>query len=94
MKTRLPILLVLLTVAMGLAPVSAWVVVAGEPRSISDSIVSSSPTLHLNLGSTDPTIDPALAPDNPSLFVTNQLFLGLVQADEETGAPIPELATS
>lgn len=95
MTTRLSILLVLLTVAMGLALVSAWVVVAGEPRSISDGMVSSSPTLHLNLGPTDPAIDPALAPQGGAGgFVANQLFLGLVRADEETGAPIPELATS
>ena len=95
MKTRLSILLVLFTVAMGLALVSAWVVVAGEPRSISDGMVSSSPTLHLNLGPPDPTIDPALVTDRGAReFVANQLFLGLVRADEETGAPIPELATS
>ena len=95
MKTRLSILLVLLTVAMGIALVSAWVVVAGEPRSISYGMVSSSPTLHLNLGPTDPTIDPALATiGGVGELVANQLFLGLVRADEETGAPIPELATS
>jgi len=80
---------------MGLALVSAWVVFAGAPRLISDGMVSSSPTLHLNLGLTDPIIDPALAADRGAgEFVANQLFLGLVRADEETGAPIPELATS
>jgi len=97
MKTRLSILLVLLTVAMGLALVSASVVVAGEPRSIPDGMVSSSPTLHLNLGPTDPIIDPAFAGAqiwDAGGFVANQLFLGLVRTDDETGAPIPDLATS
>ncbi len=42
-----------------------------------------------------PVIDPALArPGSAEGFVADQLFLGLVRADEVTGAPIPELATS
>ena len=51
-------------------------------------------TLNLNLGLTDPTLDPALAAEGPSRFVVNQLFLGLVRVDAETGEPLPELATS
>ena len=35
-----------------------------------------------------------LAADDPSLFAADQLFLGLVRADDETGEPLPELATT
>lgn len=81
--------------ALGLVLVFAWGVAAGETRSISDRVLSSSPTLRLNLGPTDPTIDPAYTCyGEAGGFVVHQLFLGLVRADEETGAPIPELATS
>ncbi len=55
---------------------------------------SISHTLKLSLGSDDPTIDPALSIDRLSLFVTNQLFLGLTRVNYETGDPVPELATS
>jgi ABC-type transport system substrate-binding protein len=57
-------------------------------------MVSSSPTLHLNLGPTDPTVDPAVISDTQHLLVANQLFVGSVWANDETGAPSPELATS
>lgn len=52
-------------------------------------------TVRLNLGPVDPTIDPARAEGwGPGAFVANQLFLGLVRVDDETGAPIPDLAIS
>lgn len=81
--------------ALGLVLVLAWGAAAGETRPISDSVPSSSPTLRLNLGPTDLTIDPARTwYGEAGGFVVRQLFLGLTRADEETGAPIPELATS
>lgn len=55
---------------------------------------NTAPALRLNIGPTDPTIDPALMSEVQHLLVVNQLFLGLVRADEETGAPLPELANS
>ncbi len=58
-------------------------------------LASSTPfTLNLNLGPGDPTIDPALAVGGPSRFVASQLFLGLVRLNDDTGEPLPELATS
>ena len=52
------------------------------------------PVVRLNLGPQDPTLDPARAEMGPSAFVVNQLFLGLTRADDETGEPVPELATA
>jgi oligopeptide transport system substrate-binding protein len=90
MRTRL---LVMLLVAGGLALVAAWAVAAHEPTRESGSIEATGPTLRLNLGPADPTIDPALASD-PGLLVVNALFLGLTRTADETGAAVPELATS
>ena len=81
----------------GLALVTAWAVAAREPARESGNMQGASPVLRLNLGSTDPTIDRAALVTyyhGPSHLVIDQLFLGLVRADEETGEPIPELATS
>ena len=91
MKARL---FAVLFFTAGVALVIAWAVAAREPAGESRTILNASPVLRLNLGSTDPTIDPALAAEWPSVFVVNQLFLGLMRADEETGAPVPELATA
>jgi len=51
-------------------------------------------TLHWNLATEPPTLDPSLATDTTSVFVTEQLFLGLTDFDDETMEVIPELATS
>ena len=92
MKTRL---FAILFLTVGLALTMAWAVTARDPVWGPTNLQGASPTVCLNLGPTDPTIDPALAADRGAgEFVANQLFLGLVRADEETGAPIPELATS
>ena len=91
MKTRL---LAILFLTMGLAFATTWPSATHEPARESGSIQAASPVLRLNLGPTDPMVDPALVSDEPSVFVANQLFLGLVRADDETGEPIPELATS
>ncbi|NJN94886.1 MAG: peptide ABC transporter substrate-binding protein [Anaerolineales bacterium] len=50
-------------------------------------------TLVYNLGEGDvPTLDPALATDNPSLTVSGELFIGLASLNE-TGAVKPGMAT-
>jgi len=94
-----------LAIATGLVLALAWAVNAQDPeRELNDAAGQpNSPSLivRLNLGPDDPTIDPALSVTFtssyygfPSTFVVNQLFLGLVRADEETGEIIPELATA
>jgi len=51
-------------------------------------------TLNWNLGTEPPALDPALATDTTSVFVDEQLFLGLTDFDDTTDAAvIPELAT-
>ncbi|MEA3460035.1 MAG: ABC transporter substrate-binding protein, partial [Chloroflexota bacterium] len=50
-------------------------------------------TLHATLSTEPPTADPALATDTTSVFVTEQIFLGLTDYDDETSEVIPELAT-
>lgn len=51
-------------------------------------------TLQWNLGTEPPTLDPALGQDTTSIWVIEQLFLGLTDYDDETMAVVPELATS
>ncbi|MFZ1599664.1 MAG: peptide ABC transporter substrate-binding protein [Anaerolineae bacterium] len=51
-------------------------------------------TLNLNLGAEPTTLDPALAADSASNSVIEQLFVGLVDMDDETAEIRPELATS
>lgn len=51
-------------------------------------------TLHINLGEDPPTLDPALATDTTSVTVIEQLFIGLVDLDDDTAEVRPELATS
>lgn len=50
-------------------------------------------TLYAPLSGEPPTLDPSLATDTTSVWVDEQLFLGLTAFDEN-GAVIPELATS
>jgi oligopeptide transport system substrate-binding protein len=49
-------------------------------------------TLHLNLGSEPPAIDPSLVMDNAGVDIAENLFLGLTGFDEQ-GNVEPELAT-
>lgn len=51
-------------------------------------------TMKLNLGSDDPIVDPSLVSGGASLFVANQLFLGLFRTNDNTGEIVPELAAS
>ncbi|MBC7084680.1 MAG: hypothetical protein H5T95_14565, partial [Firmicutes bacterium] len=50
--------------------------------------------LNRNLGTEPPTADPALGEDTTSIEIIEHMFLGLVDLDENTMAPIPELAKS
>jgi oligopeptide transport system substrate-binding protein len=50
-------------------------------------------TLHVNLGSEPPSLDPSLATDTTSVTVIRNIFVGLTQFDSETGEVIPYLAT-
>ena len=50
-------------------------------------------TLHRNLGTEPPTLDPMLATDTTSVEVDEQLFLGLTNLDSLTLEAGPELAT-
>lgn len=82
MKTRLSATLFLVT---GLILLFSWPVAAQENDPI---------TLHINLYTEPPTLDPALATDTTSFSVIEQLFIGLVDLDDETSEVKPELATS
>jgi oligopeptide transport system substrate-binding protein len=60
------------------------------PASVSNPLI-----VNVYLGSGDvPTLDPALWTDTMSGNVIEQLFIGLVDLDDETAEPMPELATS
>jgi oligopeptide transport system substrate-binding protein len=50
--------------------------------------------LNMNLGGEPPTLDPALATDTTSVDLTECLFLGLTDYDDETSEVISELAES
>jgi len=51
-------------------------------------------TLNINIVGGPTTVDPALATDTSSTSVIEQLFIGLVDLDDETAEVRPELATS
>jgi oligopeptide transport system substrate-binding protein len=50
--------------------------------------------MNRNLGTEPPSADPAISTDTTSIEIIEHMFLGLVDLDEVTMAPIPELATS
>jgi ABC-type transport system substrate-binding protein len=51
--------------------------------------------LDINIGDEPPTLDPSMRDFSRSTsYPIEQLFLGLVNLDNETGEPMPELATS
>ena len=78
-------LLTILILAMGLFSLLAWAVIAQGSEPI---------TLNLNLRGNPLTLDPALATDTTSVTVIKQLFIGLVDLDDDTAEVRPELATS
>ena len=65
-----------------------------EPSSTTAQKASGPLSLNINLGQEPPTLDPALAADSTSVSVIEQLFIGLVDLDDETAQVRPELATS
>ncbi len=83
MKVKLIGTMVVLALALGLA--LAWAVSAQGSEPL---------TLNVNLGSDPLTLDPALATDTTSVTVIEQLFIGLVDLDDDTAEVRPELATS
>jgi oligopeptide transport system substrate-binding protein len=96
MKARTFILFILVA---GLALVLTWAVAAKGPeleQSGAETQTASGPrTLNLNLGDWPlTTLDPAKATDTASINVIEQLFIGLVDLDDETSEVRPELATS
>jgi len=92
MKARILSLFIL---AAALVLTLIWAVAAKEPTPEPSRIAASNPiTLNLNLGEEPPTLDPALATATSSVSVIEQLFIGLVDLDDETAQIRPELATS
>jgi len=51
-------------------------------------------TLDISFSGDPPTLDPSLATDTTSVWVDEQLFIGLTDLDSETMEAIPRLATS
>jgi oligopeptide transport system substrate-binding protein len=83
MRTKLSVTIILV---VGLALVGTWTASAQGSEPL---------TLNINLGTGDPpTLDPALATDTTSVTVIEQLFIGLVDLDDDTAEVRPELATS
>ncbi|MBN1642270.1 MAG: peptide ABC transporter substrate-binding protein [Anaerolineae bacterium] len=104
MKTRWALLsaLVVISALIMAACQPQTVIVREEVKVIETQIVEVTPTpmpsdkpvtLHVNLGTEPPQVDPALSTDTTSVQVDEQLFLGLTDFDDVTGDVIPELAT-
>jgi oligopeptide transport system substrate-binding protein len=83
---------------IGLTYLLIWAVAAQElelEQSGTEAQTARSPlTLNLSLICNPPTLDPALSGDGVSNSVIEQLFIGLVDMDDETAEMQPELATS
>jgi oligopeptide transport system substrate-binding protein len=82
MRTKLSVTIILV---VGLALVGTWTASAQGSEPL---------TLNINLGGDPLTLDPALAADTTSVTVIEQLFIGLVDLDDDTAEVRPELATS
>lgn len=83
------------TLLVGVCLLVTLVVAAQGKTNLSAQPTTEPLTLNINLGPGDvPTIDPALATDTSSANVIEQLFIGLIDLDDETGEVRPELATS
>jgi oligopeptide transport system substrate-binding protein len=96
MKTRLTPAIVLracMLVALACSASALGGTAAATPMG-PDSI-SNPLTVNVNLGSgTEPELDPALWQDSKSGNVIEQLFIGLVDLDDDTSEPVPELAAN
>ncbi|MAT43992.1 MAG: hypothetical protein CL609_16790 [Anaerolineaceae bacterium] len=91
MKAKISVLLVFIMVLNGyfISTASAQpgkLVFGGKSEVITE--------LNYNLDEALPTIDPSLTTRTPSIMMVEQLFIGLVDLDDETSQIKPELATS
>jgi len=82
MRTKLYVIII---IVVSLALVGIWGTNAQDSQPL---------TLNINIEADPPTLDPALATDTTSLNVIEQLFIGLVDLDDDTAEIRPELATS
>jgi len=82
MRTKLYVTII---IVVSLALVGIWGTNAQDSQPL---------TLNINIEADPPTLDPALATDTTSLNVIEQLFIGLVDLDDDTAEIRPELATS
>ena len=97
MKFRITVLTVMLIVVTLLATTLLSIDTTAlnlSPDTIVSTQNSDAPMLTVNLGWSPETVDPALASSSSDTTVVEQLFIGLVDRDEETGEINPELASS
>lgn len=97
--TILALLLVLALLVTACQPMTATTgpgVGAPEPQSQQVTSALGPPsepvTLHVNMHTEPPQVDPALCTDVVSFVVVEPLFVGLTDFDEETSEVVPELA--
>lgn len=96
MKTRLILALAISAVLLLVLALTANAVGGKAAAAPSGPDSAANPlTVNLYLGSGDvSTLDPAHWEETMSGNVIEQLFIGLVDLDDETAKPMPELATS
>jgi oligopeptide transport system substrate-binding protein len=94
MKTRFPVVLVVFLSISIIMTASVSAQTSVSPRTATSGLVPAAVTLNLNLGGEPANLDPALTDDSPSQNVVEQLFVGLVRLDNDTGEVRPELAKS
>jgi oligopeptide transport system substrate-binding protein len=98
MHRKLLIGSVVFILVAGLVLAFGWIAVAGKMSDQADKVLSPQTngplSVNLNLAAEPPTLDPSLSSDTTSNSVIDQLFIGLVNQDDETADIQPELATS
>jgi len=98
MHRKLLIGSVVFVLVAGLVLAFGWIAVAGKMSDQADKVLlpqTNGPiSVNLNLATEPPTLDPSLSSDTTSNSVIDQLFIGLVNQDDETADIQPELATS
>ncbi len=98
MHRKLLIGSVVFVLVAGLVLAFGWIAVAGKMSDQADKVLlpqtNGSISVNLNLVEEPPTLDPSLSSDTTSNSVIDQLFIGLVNQDDETAEIQPELATS
>ncbi|GAG91954.1 unnamed protein product, partial [marine sediment metagenome] len=98
MHRKLLIGSVVFVLVAGLVLAFGWIAVAGKMSDQVDKLlipqVNGPISVNLNLATEPPTLDPSLSSNTTSNSVINQLFIGLVNQDDETAEIQPELANS